>query len=251
MIKGHRCCLIPMSSGCLDLECRIYMSSITEYLVAVNACQLMRWLILYGVRPSLYPDSVQWESCSSSIPGIALLGHCWLPLGTLNRARCAPCMEQVQSGCLWVWDNPDSPSSQHWDQANQAASLSEKAEQHRCNLTTGWQIKNIWGACPHKDNRIFEKTVGLQVGRGLENWQGFFSYRWALGLEKKLPDCGVVWEGREAEARAYFCFKKRHARWRCWQVLCSEFITKWTQLFTFPSLFVGVDKWWPNGNCFT
>ena len=203
MIKNNHCCLIPMSSGCLDLECRIYLSSVTKYLVAVNTCQLMRWLILYGVRPSLYPDSVRWETCSSSTPEIALLGHYWLHLGPLNCARCTSCVEQVQNGCLWVWDNPGPnpwfalvparglhPGS--GTKANQAASLAKKAKQHRCNLTTGWQVKNVWGACPHKDRRIFEKTVGLQIGRGLENWQGFFSHRWALGLEKKLLDCGVV-----------------------------------------------------------
>lgn len=129
MAKNHHCFLIPMSSGCLDPECRIYLSSMTKYLVALNTCQLTRWLILYGVRPSLYPDSIRWEACSLSAAGIALPGHCWLPLGPLNRAGCASPVEQVQSSHLWVWDIPG---------ANQAASLAKKAEQHRCNLTTGW-----------------------------------------------------------------------------------------------------------------
>lgn len=51
--------------------------------------------------------------------------------------------------------------------------------------------------------------VGLQVGRGLGNSQGgfFFSYEWALGLETKMLDCGVVWQGEQQKQGLRFALR--------------------------------------------
>lgn len=103
------------------------------------------------VIPSLYSYSVQWEAFSSSTPAIAELGYCYLPLGAPNLVRCASCVEQIRSGCLWVWDHPGAnpclacfptvgPYPTSGTEVNQTANLTKKAEQHRYNLTTGKQI---------------------------------------------------------------------------------------------------------------
>lgn len=50
--------------------------------------------------------------------------------------------------------------------------------------------------------------MGLQVGRGLGNWQGFFSCGWVLDLEKKLLDCGVVWQGEQQKRGLIFALRR-------------------------------------------
>lgn len=141
----------------------------------------MRQLIMFCVIPSLYSYSVQWEACSSSTPGIAWLGYCYLPLGPPSLVCCASCVEQIWSSCLWVWDHPGAnpwltlfpavglyPAS--GSKVNQTANLTKKGWATQVQFDH-WKLKKFEVHVHIKDHWIFKKTVDLQVGGRLDNWQ--------------------------------------------------------------------------------
>lgn len=166
----------------------------------------MRWLILYGVRLSLCSDSIRWAACSSSTPGIASPGHWCLPLGSLNHAHWASPMEQVQSsapvGTGYSWSKSlIRLGLGAWAQSIPALGPRWTKQQawpkRLSNAGAIWPLDGKLRTYPHKVLRILRKSCasgfeeGWRIGKGF----GFFPNGWALGLEKKLLDCGVVWQG--------------------------------------------------------
>lgn len=141
----------------------------------------MRQLIMFCVIPSFHSYSVQWEACSSSTPGIAQLGCCYLPLGAPNLVCCALCVEQAVVSCVCriiLEQILDSPCFQPWDLTVTLGLrwIKQQTWSKRLrNMGAIWplegKLKKTEVQVHMKDHRIFEKTVDLQVGRWLDNWQ--------------------------------------------------------------------------------
>lgn len=153
--------------------------------------------LMFCVIPSLYSYSVLWEACSSSTPGIAELGYCYLPLGAPNLVCSTSCVEQIWSCCLWVWDHPGAnpwltlfPTVGPYPTSG-TEELNSKLDQK------GWATQvqfDHWKASP-KNLRCRSTWFFLRkqwTSRLEDGWiTGRFYCKWALSLENKLPVCDV------------------------------------------------------------